>query len=109
MLPVTHTAFHRISSALLALLFALVCAGANADGVVDHDAARKALEAGDILPLRTILDRAETTYPGRVLEVELERKGGYWIYEIKILQADGLVVKLNFDAKDGSLIKTKSK
>ena len=44
-----------------------------------------------------------------VLEVELERKDGHWIYEIKILQADGLVVKLNFDAKDGSLIKTKSK
>ena len=86
-----------------------MCTCANADGFVDQDAARKALEAGDILPLRTILARAEASYPGQVLEVELERKGGLWIYEIKILQSDGLVVKLNFDAKDGSLIRTKLK
>ena len=105
----THLASHRISSALLALLFALLSAGANANGGVDHDAARKALKAGDILPLGTLLAQAETTYPGQVLEVELERKEGLWIYEIKILQVDGLVVKLNFDAKDGSLIRTKSK
>ncbi len=39
----------------------------------DHDRARQALEAGEVLPLRTILDRVEREYPGQVLEVELER------------------------------------
>ncbi len=109
MLAITYFSARRISAALLALLFAFLCLGARADGVVGHDAARKALEAGDILSLRTILDRAEIVYPGHVLEVELERKEGHWIYEIKILQAEGLVVKLNFDAKNGNLIKSKLK
>ena len=86
-----------------------MCACASADDVVGHDAARKALQAGEILPLQTILDRVETAYPGQVLEVELERKDGLWIYELRILQSGGLVVKLNFDAKDGSLIKTRLK
>ena len=99
----------RGSTALLALLFAIMCACASADDVVGHDAARKALQAGEILPLQTILDRVETAYPGQVLEVELERKDGLWIYELRILQSGGLVVKLNFDAKDGSLIKTRLK
>ena len=87
-------------------MLALTCLGANADNGSDHDRARKALEAGDILPLRTILDRTESVYPGQVLEVELEHKDKLWIYEIKILQSSGLVVKLKINARDGSVIKS---
>jgi uncharacterized membrane protein YkoI len=39
----------------------------------DHDRARQAVEAGEVLPLRTILERVERDYPGQVVEVELER------------------------------------
>jgi uncharacterized membrane protein YkoI len=51
-------------------------AGGDGQGS-DHDRARQALEAGEVLPLRTILERVEREYPGQVLEVELERDRGH--------------------------------
>lgn len=70
----------------------------------DHDRARKALEASEILPLRTVLEKVDSDTPGQVMEVELERKNGRWIYEIKLLRPGGVLVKLHVDASDGSII-----
>ena len=41
---------------------------------------------------------------GNQLEVELERKGARWIYEIKIIRPGGGVAKLKLDARDASLL-----
>lgn len=81
-------------------------AGGRANGGRDHDhdRARQALEAGEVLPLRAIIERVERSYPGQVLEVELERDGGRWIYEIKTLRSGGMLVKLKVDARDGSIL-----
>ena len=77
----------------------------------DHDRARQALEAGEVLPLRTILERVEREYPGQVIDVELERGHGHgherWIYEVKVLRAGGNLIKLKVDAKDGRLLNRK--
>ena len=74
----------------------------------DHERARKALEAGEVLPLKTILERVEENFPGQVMDVELERErvGGRerWIYEIKVLRTGGALVKLKLDARDGSVL-----
>ena len=70
----------------------------------DHDRARRALEAGDILPLKTVLETLARDTPGQVMEVELERKGERWVYEIKLLRAGGSLVKLKVDARDGTII-----
>ena len=75
----------------------------------DHDRARQALEAGEVLPLRTILDRVEREYPGQVLEVELERDGGRWVYEITTLRSGGSLVKLKVDARDGTVLGVKAR
>ncbi len=75
----------------------------------DHDRARQALAAGEVLPLRTILDRVEREYPGQVLEVELERDGGRWVYEIRTLRSGGALVKLKVDARDGSVLGVKAR
>ncbi|MCB1676203.1 MAG: PepSY domain-containing protein [Halioglobus sp.] len=70
----------------------------------DHDRARRALEAGEILSLRTIIARVEDDYAGQIIEVELEREDGRWIYEIELLRSGGALVKLELDAGDGSLL-----
>lgn len=75
----------------------------------DHNRAKNAVKAGEILPLSTVLDIAAKAYPGKVLEVELEYEHERWVYEFKILQANGVVLKLYLDAKDGSLVKKKLK
>ena len=79
-------------------------AGGWADDGRGYDRARQALEAGEVLPLRAIIERVERSYPGQVLEVELERDGGRWIYEIKTLRSGGALVKLKVDARDGSIL-----
>ncbi|MDI1246215.1 MAG: PepSY domain-containing protein [Rhodoferax sp.] len=79
----------------------------------DHDRARQALEAGAVLPLGTILERIGRDNPGQVLDVELdlEKHGGLerWIYEIKLLRTGGALVKLEVDARTGSVISRKVK
>jgi len=88
-----------------ALLLALLGVGASqAADEHDHDRARRALESGEIVPLRTILERVERDYPGQIMEVELEREDARWIYEIKLLRTGGALVKLEIDARDGKLL-----
>ncbi|NMG28482.1 PepSY domain-containing protein [Aromatoleum evansii] len=70
----------------------------------DHDRARAALERGEVLPLRTILDKVEREHPGKVVDVELEREHGRWIYEIRLLRGGGALVRLDVDARDGTVL-----
>ena len=90
---------------LVALL--LAPAAAHADG--DHERARKALQAGQVLPLKTILDKATERFPGDLIEAELEEEHGRMVYELKLISPEGNVMKLIFDARDGSLISAKGK
>lgn len=72
----------------------------------DHDRAREAVEAGQILPLKAVLARVERETPGaQVLEVELERHEALWLYEIKLLQPGGVITKLRVDARTGEPIR----
>lgn len=98
-----------IASLLSALVLLALAPGAWADGPRehDHDRARAALKAGEVLPLADILTRVARTHPGQVLEVELERDNGVWVYELKLLQSDGLLIKLKVDARDASVLRQK--
>lgn len=75
----------------------------------DHERARAAVEAGQALPLPTVLESLRRTHPGQVLELELEREGGRWIYEIKLLQADGRLLKLDVDAATAQVLQVRSR
>lgn len=75
----------------------------------DHDRARQALEQGQVLPLREVLERVERDHPGQVLKIEFERDDGRYIYEMRLLQPDGHMAKLKVDAMDGRVLKIKRK
>jgi uncharacterized membrane protein YkoI len=91
------------------LVCALATGPALASDRADHDRARAALQAGDILPLTTVLQRVAAEHPGQVLEVELEREEGRWVYDIKLLQAGGGLLKLEVDAASARVLKTKAR
>ncbi len=93
----------------LLLAAALAAAPAWASGRHDHDRARAAVEAGEILPLATVLERVGRTHPGQVLEVELEQERGAWAYEFKVLQRGGTLVKLVVDARTGAVLRTRQR
>lgn len=92
-----------LAIATLLAAAALTPLASLADG--DHDRARAALQAGEVLPLAVVLERVAKDYPGNVLEVELERENGPWIYELKILQSGGGLLKLKVDAKTAAVIR----
>ncbi|MDP1899268.1 MAG: PepSY domain-containing protein [Rubrivivax sp.] len=75
----------------------------------DQERARAAVQAGEVLPFSTLLERLQRTHPGQVLELELEREGGRWIYEVKLLQSNGQLLKLELDAGTGQVLEVKRK
>jgi len=75
----------------------------------DHDIARQALERGEILPLEKVLGEVRKAAPGEVIQVELERKHGGWIYEIKVILPGGALVEVHADAGTARILKMKDK
>jgi hypothetical protein len=101
-------AFRRLAAVSL-LLAGCVLQLAWADGRDDHERARAAVLAGEVLPLATVLERLQRTHPGQVLELELDREDGRWIYEIKLLQPGGQLLKLEVDARTGQVLAAKAR
>lgn len=94
-------------SLALGLLLALGSPLARAGS--DHDRARAAVQAGQALPLKTLLERLQRDHPGQVLEVELEQAGGRWVYEVKLLQPGGRLLKLELDAATAQVLRSKER
>jgi hypothetical protein len=90
----------------LALALALAPVAAHADRR-DHERARAAVQAGQVMPLPALLDKVQRQVPGQVLEVELEGEGARWVYELKLLQPGGQLVKLHVDAATGEVLDVK--
>jgi uncharacterized membrane protein YkoI len=93
-----------LRSLLPPLILALIAPLPAQGDDVGHDEARRLRQAGAILPVETILERLRLQHPGRLLDLELERDDGRYVYEIEMLDAAGTVWELLFDARTGALI-----
>ncbi len=109
--PHAHPARHVLALLCAAVLF---CApgASTAHEDRDHDRARQAVAAGEVLPLPAILERVEREIPGKVLDVELERENHAgqlrWVYKLKVLRSGGSLVKIKLDARNGAVIGRKA-
>ena len=93
-------AFNRRLPRLIAGATLLCAAFAAVPGYGDdHARTRAALQTGEIRPLGEIMAAAKRDTPGEVVEVELEREHGRWIYEVKILTPQGEVRRVDYDAR----------
>lgn len=95
---------HPRLTLLLLFLFLLAAAPAAGDED-DHDRARAALQRGEIVSLREILAEIDRQGLGSVLEVELERHDGRWVYEVETLSATGVIAKVWIDGKDKRVLR----
>jgi uncharacterized membrane protein YkoI len=70
----------------------------------DHERARDLVQSGEILPLDDIIKNAFEGKHWKLLEAELEKEKSLYIYELEILDDQGEVRKLKFNAKTGAAI-----
>ena len=70
---------------------------------------RQLRESGQILAMEDILKRSQAAQPGQVVEVELDREGGKYVYEVKIIDAADAVDELEIDAASGEILRRKVK
>jgi uncharacterized membrane protein YkoI len=73
----------------------------------EHDAVRAIKQRGDILSLDQILRDARGQHAGRVLESELEQKDGRYVYEVELVDDQGRVWEMKFDARTGEVLREK--
>ncbi len=89
----------------ITVITALLCWPGAGPALADANQIRQAERAGYVTPLAELLAAMKEQFPGRVLKVDLtpENEEGdqpvSWIYQIKVLQSNGLVLEILFDAK----------
>ncbi|ODC04355.1 hypothetical protein BFW38_13245 [Terasakiispira papahanaumokuakeensis] len=82
-------------------LYALV---AWAGDDLDQSEARALVAAGKIMPLNDLLNLYPRRLRGQLLDLELEREDGRVVYELEVLDHDGIVREIQLDAETGALI-----
>ncbi|MCS4244161.1 putative membrane protein YkoI [Rhizobium sp. BIGb0125] len=92
--------FHVLT---VACMLALTLTPINATAK-DLDRLRDAVKRGDVLPLSVLQEKLRISYPGDIIKVELDEDDGRFIYEFKVLQANGRLYEIEMDAKDGTIL-----
>lgn len=70
----------------------------------DQDVAREAVKKREVLSLDTVTALVGETTKGRVLDVELVRLASVYLYEVTVLEPDGRLYKLYYNARSGALV-----
>lgn len=78
-------------------LFTLVCLGSLTVS---------AAPPKDLMPLEDIIAKAKQEKGGRVVEAELDRDFGRYVYEVEIVDDAGVEWELKYDARTGKLLRT---
>ena len=61
-------------------------------------------DANGLVPINTVIDAAQDAVPGTVVEAELEKEHGRWVYEVEIITPERKKVEMIFDAHTGAII-----
>ena len=93
---------HLLQTALLLVFFI----GSKVWADEDQERARELVKSGEIMPLEQLLKKVINSETGklRLLEVELEREKGRLVYELELVDEQGVVRELLFDAKTGEAL-----
>lgn len=89
----------------LAVLSAILAAAPQTHADDDHlDRLRDAVNRGEVMPLSKLQDEVRHAFPGEIIKVELDEDDDRFIYEFKVLKANGRLVEIEMDAKDGRVL-----
>ena len=87
-------------------LLLIIFIAANTWADENYERARELVKRGEIIPLEQLLQQITNRRSGkfRLLEAELERKSGRLVYELELVDEQGMVRELLFDAKTGNAL-----
>ena len=99
---------HLLTQARMVLLLAALASMAapslaRDDDPERRDAVRRAVEAGDVLPLSQILQKVRGRVSGDITGIEIEREEGRWRYEFRVIDHGGRVLEVHVDARSGNI------
>lgn len=93
-----------MTRALFAILVILAPHALAQDSPSDHGWAEAAVARGAILPLAEVLENLARTYPGRVIEVEIDEDDGLIVYEIAVVTEGGRLLDVEVNAATGAVL-----
>ncbi|MEZ5512094.1 MAG: PepSY domain-containing protein [Gammaproteobacteria bacterium] len=96
----------------LLLTITLIATGFSAGSAsADDDSreVRRLVQEGKVISLDALLDMHRDRLQGRILDLEMEEEHGRVIYEIKTLDAEGVVREVEVDAQTGEWLREKVK
>lgn len=99
----------RRSFVTSALMLALLAAAPSLGKERDHESVRRAVESGEVRPLAEILAAVEGKLPGEIVGVEVEQKGGRWVYEFRVVDDKGRLFDVYVDGHSGAIEQVKEK
>ena len=102
----SHHPSPAVLTVLLAALMPLAAPSnsfARDDDLERRDAVRRAVEAGEVLPLSQILERIRVKVSGDITGIEIERANGRWRYEFRVIDRGGRVLEVHVDARSGNI------
>jgi uncharacterized membrane protein YkoI len=76
---------------------------------LDTSTVREWVSQGRILSVEQIAKQNEDRIAAKILDVEVEEKHGQILYEFQVINAQGDVRELYFDAQSGSFVKEEEK
>ena len=96
----------RAAPVLLAVLGALA-----GPARADDDEAEEAVEQGVVVAPPALFERIADDFGGSILRLELEHEddGRDWVYDVKLLLADGQVIKVEYDAVTLEILEVKGR
>ncbi|MGF1683846.1 PepSY domain-containing protein [Photobacterium minamisatsumaniensis] len=75
----------------------------------DHDDVMQAVQQGLIQPYSALQEVVSKQLRGRIIKVELEEDDDIWIYELKLIDPNNNIVKVEYEAKTLSIIEIKGR
>ena len=77
----------------------------------NHDdyEAREVVERGDAVAYSELAAAVSDQFLGRIIRVELDRDWGKWYYKLRLLEADGRIIKIKMNAKNLNVIRVEGK
>jgi len=97
----------RVLLVLMALTgFAGLPLDAPAQAQSAREAALEVAQAPEVKPLTEVLKTVKARVPGQVVDVQLDKSGNPWTYQIRIRSEKGNVVLVVVDAYSGKILST---